>query len=91
MSSIFVDWLHHPANPIFWPFLVDGSYYVGGLLLPFLGVLPASIIVAIIAGAIMTVVIARALNKNGDSFWLVLSNPAKALSLITESLSKKTN
>src|SRR5919109_1442458 len=68
LSHVFVDRLHHPANPIFWPFLVDGSYYVGGLLLPFLGVLSASIIVAIIAGAIMTVVIARALNKNGDSF-----------------------
>jgi Domain of unknown function (DUF4184) len=88
LSHVFVDWLHHPANPIFWPFLVDGSYYVDGLLLSFLGVLPASIMMAIIAGAIMAAVIARALNKSGDSFWLVLSNPAKALSLITESLSK---
>ncbi len=88
MALIFVDWLHHPANPIFWPFLVDGSYYVDGLLLSFLAVLPASIMVAIIAGTMMTAVIARALNKSGYSFWLVLSNPAKALSLITESLSK---
>jgi hypothetical protein len=71
--------------------LIDGSYYVDGLLLPFLAVLPASIMVAIIAGAIMMVVIARALNKSGCSFWLLLSNPAKALSLITESLSKKIN
>jgi hypothetical protein len=91
LSHVLVDWLHHPANPIFWPFLVDGSYYVDGLLLSFLAVLPASIMVTIIAGAIMAAVIARALNKSGYSFWLVLSNPAKALSLITESLSKKTN
>lgn len=88
LSHVFVDWLHHPANPIFWPFLVDGSYYVDGLLLSFMAVLPASIIVAIIAGAIMAAVIARALNKSGYSFWLVFSNPAKALSLITESLGK---
>jgi hypothetical protein len=33
-------------------------------------------------------IIARALNKSGYSFWLVFSNPAKALSPITESLGK---
>ena len=88
LSHVFVDWLHHPANPIFWPFLVNGSYYVDGLLLSSLTVLPASIIVAIIAGAMMTAVTARALNKRGYNFWLVFSNPAKALSLITELLSK---
>lgn len=88
LSHVFVDWLHHPANPIFWPFLIDGSYYVDGLLLSRLAVLHASIIVATIAGAIMTAVIARALHKSGYSFSLVLSNPTKALSLITESLVK---
>lgn len=88
LSHIFVDWLHHPANPLFWPFLVEGSYYVDGLLLSFMGVLPASIIVATIAGVITAAMIARALNKCGYSFWLVFSNPAKALSLITESLGK---
>jgi hypothetical protein len=88
LSHVFVDWLHHPANPIFWPFLVDGSYYVDGLLLSRMAVLPASIIVATIAGAIMTAVMARALYKSGYSFSLVLSNPTKALSLITESLGK---
>ena len=88
LSHVFVDLLHHPANPIFWPFLVNGSYYVDGLLLSSLTVLPASIIVAIIAGAMMTAVTARALNKRGYNFWLVFSNPAKALSLITELLSK---
>jgi predicted N-acetyltransferase YhbS len=88
LSHVFVDWLHHPVNPIFWPFLIDGSYYVDGLLLSRLAVLPASIIVATIAGAIMTAVIARALHKSGYNFSLVLSNPTKALSLITESLVK---
>ena len=88
LSHVFVDCLHHSANPIFWPFLVDGSYYVDGLLISSLGVLPASIMVAIIAGATMIAIIVRALNRSGHSFWLVLSNPAKALSLITESLSK---
>jgi hypothetical protein len=87
LSHVFVDWLHHPVNPIFWPFLIDGSYYVDGLL-SVLTVLPASIIVSIIAGAMMMEVTARALNKCGYSFWLVLSNPAKVLSLITESLAK---
>jgi Domain of unknown function (DUF4184) len=88
LSHVFVDWLHHPANPIFWPFLVDGSYYVDGLLLSFMAVLPASIMVATLAGAITTAVIARALYKSGYSFCLVLSNPTKVLSLITESFSK---
>lgn len=88
LSHVFVDCLHHPANPIFWPFLIDGSYYVDGLLISSLGVLPASIIVALIAGAIIVAITVRALNKSGYSFWLVFSNPTKALSLITESLAK---
>ena len=53
-----------------------------------MGVLPASIIVALIASTIMVIQISRALNKSGYSFWLVFSNPSKALSLITESTSK---
>jgi hypothetical protein len=88
LSHVFVDWLHHPANPIFWPFMVGGSYYVDGLLLSFMAVLPASIMVATVAAAITAAVIAGALYKNGYSLWLVLSNPTKALSLITESLGK---
>jgi hypothetical protein len=67
---------------------VDGSYYVDGLPLSFMGVLPASMIVATIAAAITEAVIARALDKSGYIFSLVLSNPAEALSLITESLGK---
>jgi hypothetical protein len=65
MSTVLVDWLHHPANPIFWPFSVDGSYYVAGLLLVFMRILPASIVVAIIAFTIMVIHIARTLNKSG--------------------------
>ncbi|AFU60161.1 hypothetical protein Ngar_c32450 [Candidatus Nitrososphaera gargensis Ga9.2] len=88
LSHVLVDWLHHPANPIFWPFLVNGSYYVGGLLLQFMGVLPASALVAAVSSAIMVATVNRALNKSGHNFWLVLSNPPKALMLITENLSK---
>jgi hypothetical protein len=51
-------------------------------------ILPASIVVTIIASTIMVIHIARTLNKRGYSFWLVFSNPAKALSLITEPLGK---
>ena len=47
------------------PFLVDGSYYVDRLLLSFMGVLPASMIVAIIAAAITAAVISRALDESG--------------------------
>jgi hypothetical protein len=65
LALVFVDWLHHPANRIFWPFLVDGSYYVDRLLLSFMGVLPASMIVATIAAAITAAVISRALDESG--------------------------
>ena|GEM_PF-4228023 len=66
VSHVLVDWLHHPANQIFWPFSVDGSYYVAGLLLVFMRILPASIVVAIIASTIMVIHITRTLNKSGD-------------------------
>jgi hypothetical protein len=88
LSHVLVDWLHHPANPVFWPFLVNGSYYVDGLLLQFMGVLPASVLVAAIASAIMVATVTWALSKSGHSFWLVFSNPPKALTLITKNLSK---
>jgi hypothetical protein len=88
LSHVLVDWLHHPANPVFWPFLVRGSYYVDGLLLPFLDVFPASLAVATISGAILVLAIKKALGENGEKFSLVFSNPARALSLVTGSLSK---
>jgi len=53
-----------------------------------MGVLHASIIVALIASTIIVTHIARTLNKSGHSFWLLFSNPAKAISLITESMCK---
>jgi len=65
MSTILVDWLYHPANPVFWPFSVDSLYYVAGLLLVFMRILPAFIVVAIIASTIMVIQIARTLNKSG--------------------------
>jgi hypothetical protein len=68
--------IHHQATQFSGPFLVDDLYYEDGFLLSFMTVLPASIIVATIAGAITTAIIARALNKSRYSFWLVFSNPA---------------
>lgn len=88
LSHVLVDWLHHPANPVFWPFLIGGSYYVDGLLLPFFSVLHASVIVGIISSAILVATINKALNESGYSFWLVFSNPPKALALVTENLNK---
>jgi hypothetical protein len=88
LSHVLVDWLHHPANPVFWPLLIGGSYYVDGLLLPFFSVLHASVIVGIISSAILVATINKALKESGHSFWLVFSNPPKALALITENLSK---
>jgi hypothetical protein len=61
------------------PFLVDGSYYVDRLLLSFMGVLPASMIVATIAAAITAAVISKLLTR-AASFSLVLSNPAGVIS-----------
>lgn len=88
ISHVLVDWLHHPANPVFWPFSVNGSYYVDGLLLQFMGVLPASVLLAVAASAIMVATVNKILNQSGYSLLLVFSNPAKALTLITENLSK---
>ena len=86
LSHVLVDWLHHPANPIFWPFTVDGSHYVGGLMLPFMNVFTASLILAVVSGAVLCLAVKKALNKSGEKFSLVFSNPAKALELVTASL-----
>lgn len=88
LSHVFIDWFHHPANPIFWPFQIDGSYYVGGLLLPFFSVLQASVIMAIIAGALMAGTIATALHRSGRSPWLLFTKPLQTLSLVTQYLSR---
>ena len=88
LSHVLVDWLHHPANPIFFPLAIDDSYYVGGLLLPFLSVLHASLIVAIISGAILVATIVKALGASGQNLSLLFSNPKMALSLVTDYLSK---
>lgn len=88
LSHVFVDWLHHPANPVFWPFLISGSYYIDGLLLPFISVLHASVIVGIISTATLVAIVSKVLNESGHNFWLIFSNPPKALALITENLSR---
>lgn len=88
LSHVLVDWLHHPANPVFWPFLIDGSYYVDGLLPQFMGVLPASVLVGIVASVILVATVNKVLKESGNSFWIIFSSPSKALTLITENLSK---
>jgi hypothetical protein len=87
-SHVLIDWLHHPANPVFWPVPIYGSYYVGGLLLPFMSVFAASLALAIVSGGIIAVITRYALNKAGYSFWLAITNPPKTVSIVTEYLSK---
>ena len=83
VSHVLVDWLHHPANPVFWPFAVDGSYYVGGPLLPYFTVLHASILVGVVAAVLTAAAIVVAIRKCGRSPWIMFSNPPLALSLVT--------
>jgi hypothetical protein len=88
LSHVFVDWFHHPANPVFWPVPIDGSYYVGGLLLPYFTVLQASIIMATVAGAMMAGTIAVALRKSGRNFMFLFRQPLATLSIVTQYLSR---
>ena len=88
VSHNLVDWLHHPANPVFWPIAIDESYYVGGLLLPFLSVLQASIVMGAIAGALMAATIAAALRKDGRNFVFLFTNPVVAAAIVTQYLSR---
>jgi hypothetical protein len=88
VSHNLIDWFHHPANPIFWPLPIDGSYYVGGLLLPFFNVLQASIIVGIIAGSLTAATIATALYKSGRNFLFLFANPIAAAAIVTKYLSR---
>lgn len=88
VSHNLIDWFHHPANPVFWPLEIDGSYYVGGLLLPFFSVLHASIIMALVAGGLMAATIAVANYKSGRSFQYLLTHPTAALGVLTSYLSR---
>lgn len=90
LSHIFIDWLHHAANPILWPFLLGqpASYYVDGLLMPFISLFAASFIVAILATVILIFVIVRALANSSYSFSELAFNPKMVLSLISQNLAK---
>jgi hypothetical protein len=61
---------------------------VNGLPLTFMGILPAAIIVAPVASRITAALITRTPDKGGYSFRQVISNPAKSLSLIDDTLGK---
>lgn len=91
ISHVLVDWLHHAANPIFWPLTMGQppSYYVDGLLLPFMSVFAVSFIVAILGSAIMILLALRALAHSTYSFSELMFNPRAVLSLITKSLTKE--
>ena len=90
LSHVLVDWLHHAANPIFWPLTLGQppSYYVDGVLLPFMGAFAASFIVAILGSAIMILLGVRACAQSKYSFSELMFNPRAILSLITQSLTK---
>lgn len=85
ITHVMVDWLHHPANPVFWPFMIDGSYYVDGLLLPYMDVHIASLLVAIVSGTLMLVIMKHAIHGKEYNLRSLLSNPQLVLSLIAKS------
>jgi hypothetical protein len=88
LSHVVIDWLHHAANPIFWPLMLGqpASYYVDGLLLPFMSAFAASFAVAIIGSALMIFLAIRALADSNHSFTELIFNPKMAISLISKSL-----
>ena len=90
LTHVVVDWLHHAANPMFWPFMLGQppSYYVDGLLLPFMTVFAASFAVAIVAVAILIFLVMRAFADSHYSFSELMSDPKLAISLISKSLAK---
>jgi hypothetical protein len=89
-THVMIDWLHHPANPVFWPFMIDGSYYVDGLLLSHMDVRVASLLVAVVSGTLMLVIIRRAIQGKEYSLRSLLSNPQLVLSLIARPSSDST-
>jgi hypothetical protein len=91
VSHVLIDWLHHVANPVFWPLMVGNppSYYVEGLLTPFMSVLAASFLIAVVAAAILIFIAIRAFGKTTYTFSQLIFNPALAASVITESLTSK--
>ena len=91
VSHILIDWLHHTANPIFWPLMVGDppSYYVEGLLTQFMSVFAASFLIAVIASAILIFIAIRAFGRTTYTFSQLMFNPILAASVITESLTSK--
>jgi len=88
LTHVFVDWLHHPLNPIFWPLVLGNppSYYVPGLLMPYLSVFSASFIVAMSAATLMILVVTRILLRSRYDFTELVFNPVLAINIIVESL-----
>jgi hypothetical protein len=90
VSHVLVDWLHHAGNPVFFPIMVGNppTYYLDGLLLPYMSVTAASFLVAIIASAIVLFLAVRAVIITKYSLSELIFNPKLTLSLVTESLAR---
>lgn len=90
ISHVLVDWSHHAANPVFWPLMLGSppSYYVDGLLLPFMSGFAASFLLAVVASAMLIFIAIRAFAKTKYSFSELMFNPTLAASIITKSLAK---
>lgn len=88
VSHVLVDWLHHDVNPVFWPLMLGSppSYYVDGLLLPFMSVFAASFLIAVVASALLIFIAIRAFAKTKYSFSELMFNPILAASIITKFL-----
>lgn len=88
VSHVLVDWLHHAGNPVFWPLMIGSppSYYVDGLLLPYMSVFAASFLTAVVAGALLIFVAIRAFAKTKYTFSELMFNPPLAASIITKFL-----
>jgi hypothetical protein len=88
ISHILVDWFHHQANPIFWPIMTGDppSFYVDGLLMPYMSISAATFLMAIIGSAIVIFLAARAVILSKYSLAQLAFDPKLTLSLLTESL-----
>lgn len=91
ISHVLIDWMHHAANPIFWPLTLGQppSHYVDGVLLPFMSVFSASFIVAIIGAVLTILLVVRAFTKSKYSISELMFNPRAGLSVLTRFLTRE--
>lgn len=85
LSHILIDWMHHSYNPLFWPF---EPFYVAGLLLSTLSRPFSDLLINLVSALILIFTLKSILNRQGQGLLLIFRQPFKALSLITDSLSR---